>query len=74
MNGKVVYSDGILTCTLLTDEEAAAYRSMIPGVRQTSEMIQWVAENDEEKQILEFTANGMNRIRVKKNQGNNISD
>ena len=66
MDGQIVYSDGILTCTLLTKEEADAYRNMVPGVRQTSEKIQWVTENDEEKQIIEITANGINRIRVKR--------
>jgi len=67
MDGKTVYTDGCVTVSLLTDEEAHMYRNLVPGVFQTSEMIQCVAENDEEKEILEFTANGMNRIRVKKN-------
>lgn len=67
MDCKAVYTNGLVTVSLLTDEEAHRYRNLVPGVWQTSEMIQWVAENDEEKQILEITANGMNRIRVKKN-------
>ena len=67
MDGKTVYANGLVTVSLLTDEEAHRYRNLVPGVWQTSEMIQWVAENDEEKQILEITASGMNRIRVKKN-------
>ena len=67
MDGKAVYTNGLVTCSFLTDEEAHRYRNIVPGVYQTSDMIQFVAENNEEKQILEFTANGMNRIRVKKN-------
>ena len=67
MDGKTVYANGFVTVSLLTDEEAHRYRNLVPGMRQTSEMIQWVAENDEEKQILKITASGINRIRVKKN-------
>ena len=67
MDGKAIYTNGYVTCLFLTDEEAHRYRNLVPGVYQTSDMIQWVAENDEEKQILEITASGMNRIRVKKN-------
>ena len=67
MDGKAVYTNGLVTYSFLTDEEAHRYRNLVPGVYQTSDMIQWVAENDEEKQILEITASGMNRIRVKKN-------
>ena len=66
MGGKAVYTNGLVTCMFLTDEEANRYRNIVPGVYQTSDMIQWVAENDEEKQILEFTTSGINRIRVKK--------
>ena len=63
---KKVYTDGLVTVSLLTEEEAHRYRNMVPGVYVTSNMIQSVAENDEEKQILEITATGMNRIKVKK--------
>ena len=60
------YTNGLVTVSLLTEEEAHRYRNLVPGVRQTSEMIQWVAENEKEKQILEITATGMNRIRVRR--------
>ena len=66
MDEKAVYTNGLVTISLLTEEEAHRYRNLVPGVRQTSEIIQWVAENEEEKQILEITATGMNRIRVQK--------
>ena len=63
---KKVYTDGLVTVSILTEEEANRYRNMVPGVYITSNMIQSVAENDEEKQILEITATGMNRIRVRR--------
>lgn len=63
---KMVYTNGFVTVSILTEEEEHRYRNLVPGVRQTSEMIQWVAENEEEKQILEITATGMNRIRVRR--------
>ena len=66
MDEKTVYTNGLVTVSLLTEEEAHRYRNMDPGVYMTSDMIRWVAENDEEKQIIETTATGMNRIRVKK--------
>lgn len=63
---KKVYNNGLVTVSFLTKEEAHRYRNLVPGVRQTSEMIQWVDENEEEKQILEITASGINRIRVRR--------
>lgn len=66
MDTKKVYTNGFVTVSILTEEEAHRYRNLVPGVRQTSEMIQWVAENEEAKQILEITATGMNRIRVRR--------
>ena len=63
---KTVYRDGIVTCSILTDKEAKQYKDMPVGVTQTSNMICTVAENEEEKQILEITTNCVNRIRIKK--------
>jgi hypothetical protein len=62
----MVYTDGLVTVSILTEEEAENYRNMTPGVSITNDMIRCVAENDEEKQIIETTATGMNRIRVKR--------
>lgn len=62
----VVFTDGLVTVSLLTEEEADKYRNMTPGVSITKDMIRWVAENDEKKQIIETTATGMNRITVKR--------
>ena len=62
----VVFTDGLVTVSILTEEEAEKYRNMTPGVSITNDMIRCVAENDEEKQIIETTAKRMNRIRVKR--------
>lgn len=62
----MVFTDGLVTVSILTKEEADKYRNMTPGVSITNDMIRWVAENDEEKQIIETIATGMNRIRVKR--------
>lgn len=61
----MVFADGLVTVSLLTEEEADKYRNMTPGVSITNDMLRWVAEKYEEKQILEITATGINRIRVK---------
>lgn len=63
---KNVFTDGFLTVSVLTEDEANEYRKMTPGVSITNDLIRWVTENDEEKQIVETTATGMNRIRVRK--------
>ena len=64
MEGKCVFTNGVVTASILADEEADKYRNLVPGVYQTSDMIQLVAESDEEKRIFELTANGYNCIRV----------
>ena len=61
-----VFTDGFVTASILTEEEAEEYRNMVPGVSITNDMVRWVAENDKEKQIVEITAKGMTRIRVKR--------
>ena len=62
----VVFTDGFVTASILTEKEADKFRNMTPGVSITNDMVRWVAENDEEKQIVEITAKGMTRIRVKR--------
>lgn len=62
----MVFTDGLVTVSLLTEEEADKYRNMTPGVSITNDLIRCVAENDKEKQIVEITAKGMTRIRVKR--------
>ena len=52
-----VYTDRFVTVSILSEEEANEYRNMTPGVSITDEMIRCVAENGEEKQIIEVTAN-----------------
>ena len=61
-----VFTDGFVTASILTEKEADKFRNMTPGVSITNDMIRWVAENDKEKQIVEITAKGMTRIRVKR--------
>lgn len=63
-----VYTDRFVTVSILSEEEANEYRNMTTGVSVTDEMIRCVAENGEEKQIIEITANGFNRIRVKRSE------
>ena len=65
---KTVYRDGMVTCSILTDEEAKQYKDMPVGITQTIDMIRIVAENEKKKQILEITASGLNHIKIKKNQ------
>ena len=65
---KIVCKDGMFSCSVLTDEEVEQYKKMPIGVKQTTNAIYSVAENEEEKQILEITADGVNRIRIPKNQ------
>lgn len=62
---KTVYKDGLVTCEILTEEEAKSFKDIPCGVTQTEDTIRSVAECDGEKNIIEFTANGINRIRVK---------
>lgn len=61
-----MFTDGFVTASILTEKEADKFRNMTPGVSITNDMVRWVAENDEEKQIVEITARGMTRIRVKR--------
>ena len=49
----------------LTPEEEEKYRKIEPGIYQTGEMIQTVAVDDDVKQVVELTSNGISRIRVR---------
>ena len=63
--GKVLYRNGMVTVTALTEEEEAEYRKLKPGVYQTKETIRSVAVQDGEMRILEARADGINRISLK---------
>ena len=60
-------SNELVTFRTLSDDEAEFYRSLPCGIEQTQEMIRWVTvdKTGNKKSILEQTANGINRIRVK---------
>ena len=64
-NGQCVYQDGMITVSILTDDQARPYREMPVGLSQDATTIRSVAERDGKKQILEFTADGISRTIVK---------
>ena len=49
----------------LTPEEATEYRAMEPGITQTKDMIRMVAVEDGQMSVIEQTADGISRIRVR---------
>ena len=63
---KTVYQEGLVTFYVLTEEEAKSFKEIPCGFTQTNDMIRSVTECDDEKNIFEVTANGINRIRVKR--------
>ena len=63
--GRVVYKDQVMKVTLLNDEEAAKYRKIPVGLTQNATVIRSVAEHDGVKSILEITADGFRRTKVK---------
>mgnify|MGYP003319151226 CR=1 FL=1 len=63
--GRVLYHNGMVTVTELTETEKAEYRKLKPGVYQTSDRIRSVAVQDGEMRILDMTADGVNRIRFR---------
>ena len=63
--GRVLYHNGMVTVTELTENEKERYRKLKPGVYQTEELIRSVAVENGEMQVLETSANGVNRIRFK---------
>ena len=60
-------SNELVTFRTLSDEEAKYYWALPCGIQQTQEMIRWVTvdKTGNKKSILEQTANGTNRIRVR---------
>lgn len=60
-----VYHNGMVTVKILNAEEAAEYKKLKPGVTQTADMIRSVAIEDGHIYVLEQTASGVNRIKVK---------
>ena len=62
---KEIMKNGMLTISKLTEEEAEQYRKMEVGIIQTKDKLISVAEKDGIKQIIEQTADGFSRIRVK---------
>lgn len=63
--GRVLYHNGMVTVTELTENEKEMYRKLKPGVYQTEELIRSVAVKNGEMWVLESSANGVNRIRFK---------
>ena len=62
---RITYRNGLVTVTTLTEEEMAEYRKLKPGVYQTVDRIRWVATEDGKMQIIDYTANGVNRIKFR---------
>lgn len=60
---EILYKSDLVTVTTLTEEEMAEYRKLKPGVHQTVDRIRWVAIEDGKMQIIDYTANGVNRIK-----------
>lgn len=60
--GRSIYHNGMVTVKVLTEEEKAEYRKLKPGLYQTVDGIRSVAAENGEMQILETTADGVNRI------------
>ena len=63
--GRVLYHNGMVTVTELTENEKEMYQKLKPGVYLTEELIRSVAVEDGEMQILETSERGVNRIRFK---------
>lgn len=63
--GRVLYHNGMVTVTELTENEKKMYRKLKPGVYQTADLLRSVAVENGEMQILETTADWINRIRFK---------
>ena len=70
----VIYRNGLVTVSTLSKDDVERYMNMPVGITIEPEMIRWVAENENEIQIIEQTASGINRIRVKKEGANDEDD
>lgn len=63
---KTIYEDGWLRFARLSEDETRFYQSLKDGVIVTQDTIRSVATCGDERHILELTANGINRIRIDK--------
>lgn len=68
MNKDLLFTNGLVTITKLTEVDQEKYRKMKPGVYLFQDMIRNVAIEEDEMKILEVTAEGMNRINLKINK------
>lgn len=62
---KVLYKNGCITVNTLTKAEVEEYLKLKPGIYVTADRIRQVAVADGEMRILEQTADGLNRIKLK---------
>lgn len=61
----VLYEHGCITVKRLNDAEREEYLKLKPGIYVTADRIRQVAVADGEMRILEQTADGLNRIKLK---------
>ena len=61
----VLYKNGCITVKRLTDAEREEYLKLKPGIHVTADRIRQVTVADGEMRILEQTADGLNRIKLK---------
>lgn len=62
---KILYQEGLVTVRTLGDDEIAEFRRLRTGIYQTAKAIRSVAVHDGCLQVLEMTAEGYSRIRMK---------
>lgn len=58
--------DGYIRGETLTDEERDMYLAMPVGITQTNDLIRFVTENDDAKQMFEMTASEFDWIYIEK--------
>lgn len=61
----IVYRDGLVRVKILSEEEAAEYKKLKPGITVAADMIRQVAIEDGHIHVLEQTGDGFSRIKVK---------
>lgn len=64
-NEKVLYKNGWITVSRLTEAEVDEYLKLKPGIYVTADKIRQVEVADGEMRILEQMADGLNRIKLK---------
>ena len=60
----ILYKSGLVTVRRLTEAEREEYLKLTPGIYITADKIQQVAVENGEMRIFEYTADGINRIRM----------